>query len=605
MAEGTGGGAPDAIGRMLARLQGSPSGPSGPSGPPSAGRSRFRLVMIGVGLIALFLLARLSWVHIDADHVGHLKRIYAMSELPPGRIVALDGQKGPQARTLGPGFHLLPFVRLLYDLETFPVVAVPEGFYGQITALDGQPMPDGMFMAPSIPDDKVAGMLDAEIFLTAGGYRGPQESVLKPGRYRLNRYLFDVRVGQNTAATVIPAGQVGVVKSNVATPGHNCVQEKVKASDAKFDSDALTVPLVPRGCVGIWREALLPGAYYLNRNAYEVTLVDTRVQTWEYKGGFTKRVIDLAIDQQGNLRQTERTLNEPMPKEAADKAVLAKVEGWDIPLELRALVQVSPENAPIVVGSVGGITEIEHRILTPAIRSIVRNVSGSSIRVPERDADGRLVEPRRWTVRPTRVLDFIENRNAIEETIDQLIRIEGRKAGIEVKEIRLGEPAIPPELLVGRLRVQLAEQLAQAFERETESQNKRTETEKARATANEQPRLVAAEIAVRVANQRENEQAALGRAERQFLEELARGQSAQSNVLGQDRVAMLQALDKVLTALERRPELVQLVGRLVPQTVVGGDAGLAGAAAILGQALGGPRPAPESAPPAAGRTSQR
>jgi len=43
--------------------------------------------------------------------------------------------------------------------------------------------------------------------------------VLKPGSYRLNRYLFDVKVDQNTAATIIPTGQVGVVKSNVQEPG--------------------------------------------------------------------------------------------------------------------------------------------------------------------------------------------------------------------------------------------------------------------------------------------------------------------------------------------------------------------------------------------------
>ena len=46
-------------------------------------------------------------------------------------------------------------------------------------------------------------------------------------------------------------------------------------------------------------EALLPGAYYLNRHAYDVTLVDTRVQTWEYRGGYRRRIIDLSIDQAG------------------------------------------------------------------------------------------------------------------------------------------------------------------------------------------------------------------------------------------------------------------------------------------------------------------
>jgi hypothetical protein len=164
------------------------------------------------------------------------------------------------------------------------------------------------------------------------------------------------------------------------------------------------------------------------------------------------------------------------------------------------------------------------------------------------------------------------------------IKLEARKAGVEIKEIRLGEPAIPPEILIARLRQQLADQLHETYQRETEAQKVRIETEQARATANEQPRLVEAQIAVQVANQREAERAALGRAERQYLEEIAKGQLAQANVLGQDRVAMLQALEKVLGTLEREPNLVGLLGKLVPNTVVTGSS-LEGAAAILGDAM--------------------
>jgi hypothetical protein len=536
-------------------------------------------------LAGLAFLTSTSFVLISAEKVGHLKRIYLAADLPPGRIIALPGQKGPQAEVLGPGFHFRPLLNVLYDVEPFDLVMIPEGFYGQVTTLDGQPMPDGMFMAPVIADNKLESMFNAETFLTTGGYRGPQETVLKPGAYRLNRYLFDVKVGSDTSATVIPTGQVGVVKSNVSTPGLNCKEEKVRVSAAQNDADALSVPLVPRGCIGLWKDALLPGAYYLNRQAYDVTLVDTRVQTWEYKGGYRRRIIDLSIDQQGNLQQTERNVEEPVPSSAVDRAVFVKVEGWDIPQELRVVAQVSPENAPIVAGSVGGIQEIELRILTPLIRSIVRNVAGSTIRLPKKNADGTIT----YEIRPTRVLDLIENREAIEDTIESQIKVEARKAGVEIKEIRLGEPAIPPEILIARLRQQLADQLGEAYQRETEAQKQRIETEQARSTANEQPRLVESQIAVQVANQREQERAALGRAERQYLEEIAKGQMAQASVLGQDRVAMLQALEKVLASLEREPQLVSIVGKLVPNTVVNGS-GLEGAAAILGNALGKSQP---------------
>ncbi len=76
-----------------------------------------------------------------------------------------------------------------------------------------------------------------------------------------------------------------------------------------------------------------------------------------------------------------------------------------------------------------------------------------------RDETGSLVEPIEYEVSPTRVLDLIENREALEQTIEAAIKTEGRKAGVDIKEIRIGEPAIPLELLLSRLRVQLADQL--------------------------------------------------------------------------------------------------------------------------------------------------
>ncbi len=230
----------------------------GPQGRAAAITSLFGGPLAGVimVLVGLGFLASTSFLLISADKVGQLKRIYLADDLPPGRIIALTGQKGPQAEILGPGFHFRPLLNVLYEVEPVDIIQVPEGFYGQITTLDGAPMPEGMFIVPVIPDDKLATMLDAQTFIEQGGYRGPQETVLKPGSYRLNRYLFDVRVDQDTAATVIPAGQVGVVKSNVQRPGLDCKEEMVRVSQAQHDTDALSVPLVSSGCIGLWKEPL-------------------------------------------------------------------------------------------------------------------------------------------------------------------------------------------------------------------------------------------------------------------------------------------------------------------------------------------------------------
>jgi len=55
------------------------------------------------------------------------------------------------------------------------------------------------------------------------------------------------------------------------------------------------------------------------------------------------------VNQKGDLTQSERSVNVPTPDSAISGALLVKVEGWDVPQELRVLVQITPQNAPFVV----------------------------------------------------------------------------------------------------------------------------------------------------------------------------------------------------------------------------------------------------------------
>jgi phosphotransferase system IIB component len=307
-------------------------------------------------------------------------------------------------------------------------------------------------------------------------------------------------------------------------------------------------------------------------------MISTRVQTWEFKGGYKRRYIDLSLDQAGNLKQTEHSDTEGIkkPDGAADPAVTPFVEGWLVPLELRVLAQVTPDNAPFVVAAVGGLKEIEDNIMVPTIRSIVRNVVG---------AQGR------------HVLDLADNRAELEHAVEDAIRPEGLRAGIVIKEVKFGDVALPPELLVSRLRQQLADQLQVTYQQEQKAQTQRIETEKARATAEQQHQLVESVIGVQVAEQNKNASKLRGEGQKLELEEIAQGQRAQADVLGQDRVLTITLVQQLLKTIQEKPEIVALIGRLVPQTVVstgGQGAGLDSAAAILGALInngGGATPA--------------
>lgn len=498
------------------------------------------------GLVVVALLVSTSFTVVSADKVGHLKRVYGGGSMPAGHVVAAEGENGPQAEILAPGFHFRPLLNVMYEVEEFPIVEIPADSYGLLIARDGAPLRENQFLASAWPEAAFQNMLDAEYFLKNGGQKGSQLSVLSPGKYRINQYLFEVKLGK---ATDIEAGVVGVVKSNV--------QEAKECKPIVAGAGAgLAVPLVPKGCIGVWNEPLYPGRYYLNELAYQVTKLSTRVGAWEYKGGYTKRSIDLTIDQKGEIAQRERSEEVPVPDSAADPAILTRVEGWNVPLELRVLVQVEPTDAPYVVASVGGVEEIEDRILTPVIRSVVRNVVGGD----------------------KKVRDLLDRRAELEDQVEKIIIPEGRKAGISIKEIRFGDPAIPPELLIAHQREQLADQLKATYQREKEAQDERIKTEKARAEADRQGELVAAEISVQVAEQ--NKQAAQkeGEGEKLRLLEIASGQKAQAEVLGQDRVLQLAMLKEILAAAAANPDIVK-----VPQVLVQGPSGgLEGAAAVLG-----------------------
>lgn len=408
-----------------------------------------------------------SFVIVGGNEIGALKRIYLGDNLPPGRIIALDGQKGPQAEVLGPGFHLKLFVRVLYDVEYFPVQEIPEGQYGFLLTNDGKSILEGDYLANPWKGGDEEKMHDATYFLQNGGQKGPQYNILRPGKYRLNPYLFKIK---KLPATDVPTGHVAVIRSNVKTTTEVCPDTSITVGTA---DESVALPLVPKGCVGVWEKPYTPGRYYLNEKAFVSTIIPTRLQTWVYKGGYTARRINLTVSEEGKISQQELSEVIAVPANAADRAINVRVEGWTVPVEMRVVVAVNPAHAAKVVASVGGLKQVEDNIITPAIRDILRTIGG---------------EPGR------KVHDFITKRAEIVAAVESAIVPEGLKAGVTIQEVRMGEPAIPPELLVATLREQLANQLQTTYKQEQDAQRERIKVERERATADQQATLVAAEI---------------------------------------------------------------------------------------------------------------
>ena len=525
----------------------------------------FKLLSVFLWLVAVFFILSTSFVIIDADKTGHLKKKFGAKSLDQGKIIATEGEKGKQANILMPGFHFRPLLNVIYDVEQMNDITIPEGKCATLSALDGQRLPDGMVYAPQWEEQNFKKMIDAKYFLENGGYKGPQLTVLPPGNYKINQYLFSIDKNKFIDVTTIEKGFVGVVKSN---------QQEVPYVEADVEKlnlevkGGLKAKVVPEYYKGVWSKVLTPGQYYLNTIAYDVNPIDARVQTWTYKGGFQRRWIDLSVNEEGSITQAVRQQEIPMPPDAADQAIFVRVEGWTVPIEMRILFQVAPEMAPYVVASVGDINEVEDKIMTPITRSIVRNILGSG----EKDEKGEL---------KIKVLDLVEDRDNLESQIEQAILPEGKKGYVTLIEVKFGDVVIPPELLVARQREQLADQMQKTFEKERQSQEVRIAREESKAKADQQPVLMEAKIAQEAAEFWKQQKFLEGEGERMYLEELAKGQKAIVEVLDQDRTLMLEMLKQILEVAKENPDIIK-----VPIISVNGSdsSSLNSAAAILGGA---------------------
>jgi hypothetical protein len=580
-----------------------------------------------IGIVTiLFAFASTSFVFVPDGHLGHLFRVYGGGSLTEGRIVAANGENGPQSEVFTPGFHIRPLLNVIYTVDTSKEeVTIPQGKVGVLTARDGAPLRSGQAFADPFPPKYGYQMLDATTFLSNGGQRGPQLTVLTPGKWRINRYLWDVAEAD---AKEVKAGYVGVIKSNVhadidlgtlrATKPEKCdVLTNREASAGRLEA-----PIVPVGCIGVWKDSLQPGKYYFPPDAFLITEIDTRAQVWTYAGGYKRSNISLTVDSKGDIVQSRTEENVSVDKDNADRAVFVKMEGWDVPLELRIVAQVSPAEASCVVAGIGTLKDVEDRVLTPSIRAITRDVAGGTYEVTEAKVDesGKPVldtdgKPIFVTVnRPTKVLDLINQRPLIEGEIERRIRPEAQKSCITIREVRLGEPAIPPELLVAVRREQLATQLAKAFIQERAAQEKRIDSEKAKETANQQGTLVRAEIGVQASVQNALAARNEGQGERDKLTAIAAGQKSQVEVLGPEATRQLRqfelALDTLAKFANANPQVIAAAltnaSKFVPYTSINlggsGSGSLLEAAGLLGGLITAGQTPATSAPPAqAGR----
>jgi uncharacterized membrane protein YqiK len=134
--------------------------------------------------------------------------------MPPGRVVATEGEVGIQADVLKPGLHLIkfPFEKVVRKV---PLIEIGADELGIIEAVDGEPMPTSRIFAPDRAQNAHNNFQDPIAFIKQGGVKGIQLRTLPPGLWPIHPYLFRVSVAK---ATMIPQGKVGVITAADGAP---------------------------------------------------------------------------------------------------------------------------------------------------------------------------------------------------------------------------------------------------------------------------------------------------------------------------------------------------------------------------------------------------
>src|SRR2546422_4544419 len=157
-------------------------------------------------IVVLVVLSRIL-VNVGAREIAIKERRYFGAKMPPGRVVATEGEVGIQAEVLKPGLHLIkyPFERIVRKV---PLIEIGADELGIVEAVDGEPMPPGRIFAPDRAQNAHNNFQDPIAFIKQGGVKGIQLRTLPPGLSPIHPYLFRVSVSKTT---VVPQGKVGVI----------------------------------------------------------------------------------------------------------------------------------------------------------------------------------------------------------------------------------------------------------------------------------------------------------------------------------------------------------------------------------------------------------
>jgi len=462
-------------------------------------------------------------VTIPEDKIGLVTKKFVLfgkdRSLPDGKIIALNGEAGYQADTLSPGYLGWGYWLWQYKIELAPFTEIPKGQIGLVSAKDGGTIGMGEILARHVNSDNYQ---SARLFLQNGGKRGRQTGYLNSGLYRINTLLFNVI---KTDIITIEDGTVGIITTldgiplnldSIAGPvieGHNNFQDFDKFLEnggqrglqsqviqagsyslspwaIQIEKKAMTeIPIgttgvvisyvgeegkdvtgetfkhgniVSKGQKGVWLQTLDPGKYAINTYTHKIEVVPT-----------TNLVLNWA---------NARTESHNLDKNLSTITVRSK-DGFPFNLDVSQIIHIPSTEAPKVIARFGSMMNLVSQVLEPTIGNYFRNSA--------QDSD---------------VIAFLSSRQ--ERQNDAKVKISAvlDEYNVHAVDTLIGDITPPESLMKTLTDRKIAEEEKITFDTQTRAQDQKKMLETAKALAEIQPKMVAAQQQVEI-SQREAESA--------------------------------------------------------------------------------------------------
>jgi len=519
------------------------------------------LAIIVVLLVNIWLGTRI----IDEKHSGLVIKRYGPA-LPDGRIIAIDGEAGYQARMLSPGWHV-GWWRWRYKIVKVPVTIVGPGEIALVVAADGKPIPSERVLGKEVACDNFQ---DADAFLRHGGERGRQLAVLTTGTYRINPALFEV---------VTPATANGHGIAPIDLHVYNLSADKVgivTVLDGRpITAGDLAGPIVAghesfqrgqafinaNGCRGLQEEVLLSGTWNLNPWFVRVDPVPLTEIPLGYVGVVVSYVgrehLDVSGDTftHGDLVEKGRkgVWVEPLlPGKHPINTRVMKVElvpttnivlnwaarteahhyderlssisvrsrdGFSFSLDVSQIIHIGMKNAPRVISRVGSMQNLVDHVLQPTVGNYFRN-----------------------SAQEVTVLDFLGARSARQKEAFDNIKRAIEAYDVECIDTLIGDIAPPAELMKTQTDRKIAAELERTYEAQREAQVQRQALERETAVANMQSEIVRAEQMVQISERNAVATEASAKGEAAAIRLRAEGQAAGVRANGEAEAFRTQAI---------------------------------------------------------------